>query len=153
MIEINGKSIAESAETSMGKRYNPNAYAELLVEHLPGVIRSEKENEKAIELAGRLMRKGERGRSPEEERLLALLVTLIEDFEEKAYPIGSSNPAIAVRELMREHGLKQTDMIEIFGSQGTVSQVLNGKREIRKSQAKKLSARFHLPVDILSRKL
>lgn len=138
----------KSVRVKMGKRYNPNAYAELLVEYLPGVIRSEKENDKAIEFAGRLMRKGEKGRSPEEGRLLELLITLIEDFEEKAYPIGPSDPAVALRELMREHGLKQTDMVGIFGSQGTVSQVLNGKRDISKSQAKKLSARFHLPVDI-----
>jgi HTH-type transcriptional regulator / antitoxin HigA len=62
--------------------------------------------------------------------------------------MGESNPAVALRELMREHGLKQTDMLDIFGSQGTVSQVLNGKREISKSQARKLSKRFHLPVDI-----
>ena len=51
--------------------------------------------------------------------------------------MGGSNPAVALRELMLEHGLKQTDMLDIFGSQGTVSQVLNGKREISKSQARK----------------
>lgn len=128
--------------------YDPHAYANLLAEYLPGVIRSEKENEKAIDMAGRLMRKGKRGRSPEENRLLELLVTLIEDFEEKAYPMGNSNPAVALRELMREHELKQTDMLDIFGSQGTVSLVLNGKREISKSQARKLSARFRLPIDV-----
>lgn len=49
---------------------------------------------------------------------------------------------------MREHELKQTDMVEIFGSQGTVSQVLNGKREISKAQARKLSERFRLPIDV-----
>jgi HTH-type transcriptional regulator / antitoxin HigA len=132
----------------MISRYDPQAYANLLVEYLPGVIRSEKENEKAIEMAGRLMRKGKRSRSPEENRLLELLVTLIEDFEEKAYPMGPSNPAVALRELMREHNLKQTDMVDIFGSQGTVSQVLNGKREISKSQARKLSERFRLSIDV-----
>lgn len=39
-------------------------------------------------------------------------------------------------------------MVEIFGSQGTVSQVLNGKREISKAQARKLSERFRLPIDV-----
>jgi HTH-type transcriptional regulator/antitoxin HigA len=39
-------------------------------------------------------------------------------------------------------------MLDIFGSQGVVSQVLNGKREISKSQAKKLSQRFRLPIDM-----
>ena len=132
----------------MAAIYDPNAYANLLVEYLPGVIDSEEENEKALAIVLRLMNKGENGCSPEESRLLDLLVTLIENFEEKAYPIGGSNPAVAVRELMREHGLKQTDMLDIFGSQGTVSQVLNGKREISKSQARKLSERFRLPIDV-----
>ena len=115
---------------------------------LPASIESEKENERLIEAAGRLMKKGKE-RSPEETRLLNLLVTLIEDFEERTYPMGlSSDPVLALRELMREHDLKQTDLLDVFGSQGTISQVLNGKREISKSQAKKLSERFRLPVDI-----
>ena len=133
----------------MNTNYDPHAYANLLVEYLPVVIETEEENEKALEFAGRLMKKGDGKRSPEEDRLLSLLVTLIEDFEEKAYPMGQiSNPAVALRELMREHQFKQTDMLDIFGSQGVVSQVLNGKREISKAQARKLSERFRLPIDI-----
>jgi len=128
--------------------YDSNKYADLLVETMPGAIETEEENERVLSVIERLMRRGEGNLSPEEDRLLRMLVVLVEDFEEKAYPIGPSNPAVALRELMREHGLKQTDMIEIFGSQGTISQVLNGKRDISKPQAKKLSARFHLPVDI-----
>ncbi len=127
-------------------KFEPRAYAKLLAEYLPAAIRTEAENERAIEMAGRLMKKGE-GRSPEEDRLLDLLVTLIGDFEEEAYPIAASTPAVTLRELMREHELKQVDMVDIFGSQGTVSQVLNGKREISKSQARKLSERFRLPLD------
>ncbi|MBK6749156.1 MAG: transcriptional regulator [Acidobacteria bacterium] len=120
----------------------------MLVDYLPGVIRTEEENDNAIEFAGALMKKGA-GRSPEETSLLDLIVTLIEDFEDKAYPMGeTSNPQVALRELMREHELKQTDMLDIFGSQGVVSQVLNGKREISKAQARRLSERFRLPIDI-----
>ncbi len=133
----------------MTTNYDPRAYADLLVDALPGIIQNEKENERALEIAGRLMKRNEDDLSPEEHRLLDLLVTLIEDFEEKAYPMGDkSNPQIALRELMREHELKQTDMLDIFGSQGVVSQVLNGKREISKAQARRLSERFRLPVDI-----
>ena len=132
----------------MTTNYDPKKYGKLLIDVAPGAIETEEENERALAIIDRLMRKDENSLSPEEDRLLRMLAVLVEDFENKAYPIGMSNPAVALRELMREHGLKQTDMIEIFGSQGTVSQVLNGKREISKSQAKKLSARFHLPVDI-----
>jgi len=132
----------------MNTKFDPRAYANLLVEYMPGVIETDEENEKALEFVGRLMKK-ENKLSPEEDRLLNLLVTLIEDFEEKTYPIEeTSDPAVALRELMNDHELKQVDMLDIFGSQGVVSQVLNGKREISKSQAKKLSERFHLPLEI-----
>ncbi len=133
----------------MTTNYDPHKYAKLLVEHLPGVIATEAENERLLEIAGRLLKKRDADLSPEEDHLLNLLVTLIEDFEEKAYPItDKSDPQIALRELMREHDLVQTDLLDIFGSQGTVSQVLNGKRSISKSQARRLSDRFHLPIDI-----
>jgi HTH-type transcriptional regulator/antitoxin HigA len=132
----------------MTQKFDPRAYGGLLAEYLPGIIKNERENERMIELAGRLIKKGDKKRSPEENRLLDLIVTLIEDFEDRAYPIRQTSPVVALRELMREHELKQTDMTDIFGSQGTVSQVLNGKREISKAQARKLSERFKLPIDV-----
>lgn len=133
----------------MTTNYDPHKYANLLAESLPSVIQTEDENENALAFVDRLMKKGKEKRSPEEDRLLNLLVTLIDNFEEKTFPMGqNANPVVALRELMSEHGLKQTDVLDIFGSQGVVSQVLNGKREISKAQARKLSDRFRLPLDI-----
>ncbi len=133
----------------MTTQYDPKTYGKLLIDTSPGAIETEAENERALAIIERLMRKDENALSPEEDRLLRLLAVLVEDFENRAYPMGlESNPPVALRELMREHGLKQTDMLDIFGSQGTVSQVLNGKREISKSQARKLSQRFRLPIDV-----
>jgi HTH-type transcriptional regulator/antitoxin HigA len=124
-------------------------YGDLLVEVKPGPIETEKENEKALAIIDRLMSKEEDELSPEESRLLGLMTVLVEDFETHAYDIKpASNPAVTLRELMREHELKQNDLLDVFGSQGTVSQVLNGRREISKSQARKLSLRFRLPVDM-----
>jgi HTH-type transcriptional regulator / antitoxin HigA len=131
------------------KRYDRKAYVDLLLEAEPGPIETKAENQRALAMIDRLMQKDENELSPEEDRLLRMLAVLVEDFESRAYPVGNRfDPGLAVRELMREHGLKQVDMLEIFGSQGTVSQVLNGKREISKSQARKLSARFRLPIDV-----
>lgn len=129
--------------------YDPRVYGKLLVEYLPGVIQTEVENEKALEIVLALMKKGAEGRSPEESRLLELLVTLIEDFETKEYAIDEhGTPSETLRFLMDEHGLKQTDMLDVFGSQGVLSQILNGKREISKAQAKRLAERFHLSADL-----
>ncbi|MBP9500705.1 MAG: hypothetical protein KBF17_00945, partial [Candidatus Promineofilum sp.] len=43
--------------------------------------------------------------------------------------------------LMEEHGLRQSDLPEV-GSQGVVSEVLSGKRELNGRQIKELAARF-----------
>lgn len=138
-----------ATESSITKTYSPKRYGSLLTKVSPGVIETEQENERVLAIIDQLMSKDEDKLSPEEGRLLSLMAVLVEDFENKAYPMGDvSNPLVAVRELMREHELKQNDMLDIFGSQGVVSQVLNGKREISKAQARKLSARFRLPIDV-----
>jgi len=147
-----GRTSREELEMGMSakskRRFRPKIYGSLLAEANPGPIETESENERALAIIDRLMRKDQDALSAEEDRLLRLLAILVEDFETKAYPIGKSEPAIALQELMREHGLKQKDLAEIFGSQGNVSQVLNGKRSVSKAQARKLSARFRLPIDV-----
>lgn len=49
--------------------------------------------------------------------------------------------------LMDENNLRQIDLVDIFSSQGIVSEVLAGKRQITLSQAKKLAKRFKLSVE------
>jgi HTH-type transcriptional regulator / antitoxin HigA len=46
---------------------------------------------------------------------------------------------------MEANNLKQTDLLEVFGSSGIASEVINGKREISKAHAKKLGERFNIP--------
>jgi HTH-type transcriptional regulator/antitoxin HigA len=125
-------------------------YGMLLAETLPGIIETEEENERAVETVQRLMKKGEGNLSPEETSLFRLLVRLIEDFEEKTYPeVGrSSTPRDVLAFLMKQQGLKQKDLVDIFSSSGTISQVLNGAREISKSQAKALAAKFRVSAEL-----
>ena len=40
------------------------------------------------------------------------------------------------------------DLLEVFGSRGVASEVVNGKRAISKAQARKLAAIFHVPADL-----
>ena len=47
----------------------------------------------------------------------------------------------ALKYLMEQRGLKQTDLSEI-GSQGVVSEILTGKRELNIRQVRALSKRF-----------
>ncbi len=68
---------------------------------------------------------------------------LIENYENQAYRIEDAPPVEVLKYLMREHGLKQSDLKEI-GSQGIVSEILTGKRTLNIEQIKRVSKRFHV---------
>jgi len=68
---------------------------------------------------------------------------LIENYEEREYKIKEASPIDALKYLMQEHGLKQSDLKEI-GSQGVVSEILAGKRSLNLEQIKKISNKFHV---------
>ena len=73
--------------------------------------------------------------------LMETIGSLIETYESQNYPDIEGNPINALRTLMEEHGLKQSDLPEI-GSQGVVSEILSGKRQLNVRQLKLLSKRF-----------
>ena len=120
----------------------------LLARAMPVVIETEEDNERMLGEVARLMRKGEGKLSAEERALLDVMCTLIEQYEEKAYPIPDAPPHRVLKTLMENRGLKQKDLMHIFRSSGTISEVLSGKRAISKSQAKALGEYFHLPADV-----
>ncbi|MGZ9234775.1 MAG: helix-turn-helix domain-containing protein [Anaerolineales bacterium] len=72
---------------------------------------------------------------------LDTLATLIHAYEEEHYPIPASTGADVLRLLIEEHGLTQSDLPEV-GSQGVVSEILNGKRELNVRQIRALAERF-----------
>ena len=73
--------------------------------------------------------------------LLDTLGTLVHVYEEEHYPIPDVTGADVLRFLMDEHGLTQSDLPEI-GSQGVISEILNGKRELNVRQIRSLAQRF-----------
>jgi HTH-type transcriptional regulator/antitoxin HigA len=75
--------------------------------------------------------------------LLDTLGILIEVYEEEHHPIPEASGADVLRFLIEEHGLTQSSLPEI-GSQGVVSEILNGKRELNVRQIRKLAERFHV---------
>jgi HTH-type transcriptional regulator / antitoxin HigA len=74
--------------------------------------------------------------------LLQILVGLVSDYEDETWPIAHGSPREALRLLMEENGLKQGDLRAELGSQGVVSEILSGKREINARQARALAKRF-----------
>lgn len=121
-------------------------YAALLARTMPAVIHSEKENERCIATLESLDSK--ETLTAAERRLAELLTVLIEDFEEEAYALTPARPAEVVRELMQANGLKQKDLLDIFGTASIVSEVLCEKRGLTVQHIRKLSHRFHISPEI-----
>ncbi len=54
-----------------------------------------------------------------------------------------------VKHLMNEYGLRQIDLVDVFGSQGYVSDILNGKREVNLKHLNALAKKFNVGVHSL----
>ncbi len=73
--------------------------------------------------------------------LVNIVGDLIEDYETEQHDLSDATGVQALKFLMEQHGLKQVDMHDI-GSQGVVSEILAGKRDLNIRQVRALSERF-----------
>ena len=106
-------------------------------------IRTEREYDDAVTHLNVLV--DEIGDHPKDPRyrFIETLSLLIDAYDREHYPIQDAPPAEVLRALMEEHRLRQSDLTEI-GSQGVVSEILKGKRQINANQARALGKRFGL---------
>lgn len=80
---------------------------------------------------------------------LDVLVTLIEAYEEKNYPIDFPDPVAAIEYTMESQGLSRKDLENCIGSRARVSEILNHKRKLTLAMIKKLYAVFKIPAAVL----
>ncbi len=106
-------------------------------------IHNEKEYQEAVERVENLIDEiGTDEQHPLYE-LLDTLGTLIDAYEEKYYPMPKCNGVEMLRFFMDEHGLTQSELSDI-GSQGVVSDILKGNRELNVRQIRALAKRFNV---------
>ena len=106
-----------------------------------GSLRTKKEYERATEMLDAILDEiGEDEKHPLAELADAISV-FVERYEAEHAPPMGSKPSEVLRFLMREHELRQSELAEI-GSQGVVSEVLAGKRDLNTRQIRKLAKRF-----------
>jgi len=75
--------------------------------------------------------------------LMESIANLIETYENNYIAQISGTPLDALRYLMEEHNLKQSDL-SIIGSQGVVSEILKGRKNSNIKQIKELSSKFNI---------
>ena len=104
-------------------------------------IRNEREYDAAVERMNELLDEIGTDENHPLYSLLDTLGTLIQAYEEEHHSIPETKGADVLRFLMDEHGLTQSELPEV-GSQGVVSEILNGKRELNVRQIRALAKRF-----------
>ena len=111
------------------------------VSKVVSTIHTEKQYNKAVNMLDELIDEVNKKNDPVKESLIDTLGTLIKDYEDRNIKEPKGDPMGALKYLLEEHGLNQSDLLEI-GSQGVVSEILNGKRKLNLRQVVALSKRF-----------
>ena len=121
---------------------NPIEYGRLCSKILPKVIETDEEFDRLVAQMEAIDFK--KHPTPEEEALSATLAVLIQDYDDKHYPLPPIAPDHMIRYLMEQRDLKQADLLPVFGSRSVASDVINGKREPSKAHIRKLAEFFHI---------
>ena len=111
-------------------------------------IHTEGDYDKALAEVERLW--GAKLGTPEGDRL-DVLVTLIEAYEDKHYPMGPPDPIEFIKYRMEQQGLTRKDLEPMIGTRTRVAEVLNGKRNLSIGMIRKLHAKLDIPAEILIR--
>lgn len=104
-------------------------------------IRNASDYEAAVSALNALLDAGAASEEHPLADLAATLGELIGDYDDQHFPPEPVSPADMLHHLMEAHGLKQGDLPEV-GSQGVVSEVLRGRRELNLRQIRALAKRF-----------
>lgn len=91
-----------------------------------------------------------RSGSPEGERL-DVLVTLVEAYERKHFPMELPDPIEAIRFSMEQKGLAAKDLVPMIGQINRVYEILNGKRPLTLQMIRRLHRELGIPAESLIR--
>jgi HTH-type transcriptional regulator / antitoxin HigA len=80
---------------------------------------------------------------------LEILGLMVDDYENKHYPIETPDPIEAIKIRMEEMNLKQVDLIPEIGGKSRVSEILSRKRRLTVDMIRKLAPRLNLSSNLL----
>ena len=111
-------------------------------------IRTETDYEAALAEVGRLW--DAKSGTPTGDRL-DVLVTLIEAYEDKHYPMDPPDPIEAIRFRMEQQGLTRKDLEPMIGTRNRIAEVLNRKRGLSIEMIRSLHDKLGISAEVLIR--
>ncbi len=117
------------------------AYRKLRARVPLGTLRTKADYSRAVAIVDTILDEiGEEEKHPLAE-LADALSLFIERYEAEHERFPAADPVGALKFLMNRHDLRQSDLPEV-GSQGVVSEVLRGQRDLNAGQIRRLAKRF-----------
>jgi HTH-type transcriptional regulator/antitoxin HigA len=80
---------------------------------------------------------------------LEILGLLIDDYENKHFPIDLPDPIEAIKFRMEQLGYTQNDLSKILGQKSRASEILNKKRKLSLEMIRKLNQILNIPTNVL----
>lgn len=78
-----------------------------------------------------------------------ILLTLVEAYEAKQFPVDLPDPIEAIKFRMDQEGLSAKDLEPAIGKRNRVYEILNGKRNLTLAMVWKLRTMFGIPAESL----
>ena len=111
-------------------------------------IKTKKDYEATLKAIELLM--GAKRDSPEGDRL-DVLVTLVQAYEAKHFPLDLPDPVAAIRFVMEQRDLTVKDLVPYIGQPNRVYEILSHKRPLTMAMAWKLHQGLGIPAESLIR--
>jgi HTH-type transcriptional regulator/antitoxin HigA len=80
---------------------------------------------------------------------LEILGILIEEYENKHFPIELPDPIEAIKFRMEQLNYNQKDLADVIGLKSRANEILNRKRKLSLAMIRKLNTVLHIPSDVL----
>lgn len=113
------------------------------------LLKSKKDHQQALKEIERLF--AAKPDTPEFDKL-GVLTLLVEDYEQKHFPIFPPDPVSAILYFMESRGLTRKDLELYIGSRNRVSEILNHKRELSLNMIRNLHDGLKIPYEMLLQK-
>lgn len=109
-------------------------------------IKTDKDYTRALERLELIFDAPQNSKEGDEAEILSLL---IDNFENKYYPIESPDPIEAIKIRMEEMNIKQKDLVGVIGGKSRVSEILNKKKKLTVEMIRELEQILNISASVL----
>jgi HTH-type transcriptional regulator/antitoxin HigA len=122
--------------------FNEDEYRALLMAYPPRPIEDEADLQRTEQGIWELLAIDNRSRA--QDAYLTLLRDQVERWESEHVAIPPLSGVELVKALLIERGMRQKDLVPVFGTESIVSEVLSEKRELQSKHIERLAEFFHV---------